>query len=73
MKNILITGGTDGQGKATAHQLAKMGARLLLVGRNRARGEAAVVEITNASGNQASSARAAAAKVAMPALMGRSA
>ncbi len=52
-KNILITGGTDGQGKATAHLLARMGARLLLVGRNRARGEAAVVEITNASGNQA--------------------
>jgi NAD(P)-dependent dehydrogenase (short-subunit alcohol dehydrogenase family) len=51
-KNILITGGTDGQGKATAHQLAKMGARLLLVGRNRHRGEAAVAEIVSASGNK---------------------
>jgi len=52
-KNILITGGTDGQGKATAHQLAKLGARLLLVGRNRHRGEAAVAEIVSASGNKA--------------------
>jgi NAD(P)-dependent dehydrogenase (short-subunit alcohol dehydrogenase family) len=52
-KNILITGGTDGQGKATAHRLAQMGARLLLVGRNRHRGEAAVDEIIRASGNKA--------------------
>jgi NAD(P)-dependent dehydrogenase (short-subunit alcohol dehydrogenase family) len=51
-KNIVITGGTDGQGKATAHQLAKMGARLLLVGRSRDRGEAAVAEIISASGNK---------------------
>jgi NAD(P)-dependent dehydrogenase (short-subunit alcohol dehydrogenase family) len=51
-RNILITGGTDGQGKATAHQLAKIGARLLLVGRNRDRGEAAVAEIISVSGNR---------------------
>ena len=51
-RNILITGGTDGQGKAAAHQLAEMGARLLLVGRNRQRGEAAVAEITAASGSE---------------------
>ena len=51
-KNIVITGGTDGQGKATAHRLAKMGARLLLVGRNRDRGEAAVAEILSVSGNK---------------------
>jgi len=51
-KNILITGGTDGQGKATAHRLAKMDSRLLLVGRNRHRGEAAVAEIVGASGNK---------------------
>jgi NAD(P)-dependent dehydrogenase (short-subunit alcohol dehydrogenase family) len=51
-KNILITGGTDGQGKATAHQLAKIGARLLLVGRNHHRGEAAVAEIISVSGNR---------------------
>jgi NAD(P)-dependent dehydrogenase (short-subunit alcohol dehydrogenase family) len=52
-RNILITGGTDGMGKATAHQLARMGARLLLVSRNRDKGEAAVAEIIDASGNKA--------------------
>ena len=51
-RNILITGGTDGMGKATAHQLAKLGARLLLVGRNRDKGEAAVSEIIRTSGSQ---------------------
>jgi NAD(P)-dependent dehydrogenase (short-subunit alcohol dehydrogenase family) len=40
-------------GKATAHQLAKMGARLLLVSRNRDKGEAAVHEIIRFSGNEA--------------------
>lgn len=51
-RNILITGGTDGIGKATANQLAKMGARLLLVGRNRDKGEAAVSEIIRTSGSE---------------------
>ncbi len=51
-KNILITGGTDGMGKATAIQLAKMGTRLLLVSRNRDKGEAAVSEIISTSGNK---------------------
>jgi len=50
-KNILITGGTDGMGKATAHQLAKLGANLLLIGRNQTKGEAAAAEIIQASGN----------------------
>jgi NAD(P)-dependent dehydrogenase (short-subunit alcohol dehydrogenase family) len=49
-RNILITGGTDGQGKAAAHQLAEMGACLLLVSRNRQKGEAAATEISAASG-----------------------
>jgi NAD(P)-dependent dehydrogenase (short-subunit alcohol dehydrogenase family) len=52
-RNILITGGTSGMGKATAIQLAKMGARLLLVSRNREKGEAAVSEIKQSSGNEA--------------------
>jgi NAD(P)-dependent dehydrogenase (short-subunit alcohol dehydrogenase family) len=52
-RNILITGGTSGMGKATANQLAKMGARLLLVGRNRDKGEAAVTEIIRTSGSGA--------------------
>jgi NAD(P)-dependent dehydrogenase (short-subunit alcohol dehydrogenase family) len=51
-KNILITGGTDGMGKATAHQLAKMGAQLLLIGRNGDKGEAAAAEIIRASGSK---------------------
>jgi NAD(P)-dependent dehydrogenase (short-subunit alcohol dehydrogenase family) len=51
-RNILITGGTSGMGKATAQQLAQMGARLLLVSRNRDKGEAAVSEIKRASGSE---------------------
>jgi len=52
-KNIVITGGTDGMGKATAIRLAEMGARLLLVGRNRDKGDAAVAEIVRTSSSQA--------------------
>jgi len=51
-RNIVITGGTDGMGRATAIQLAEMGAQLLLVGRNRDKGEAAVAEIIRTSGSQ---------------------
>lgn len=50
-KNVLITGGTDGMGMATAQQFAKKGARLLLVGRNREKGETAVTQIIHTSGN----------------------
>jgi NAD(P)-dependent dehydrogenase (short-subunit alcohol dehydrogenase family) len=50
-RNILITGGTDGQGTAAAHQLAKMGASWLLVSRNRQKGEAAATESTAVSGS----------------------
>ena len=41
-KICVITGATSGIGLATAEQLAAAGARLVLVGRDRARGEAAV-------------------------------
>ena len=34
-KSILITGATDGIGEETARQLAEMGARVLIHGRNR--------------------------------------
>ncbi|NIM92172.1 MAG: SDR family NAD(P)-dependent oxidoreductase [Anaerolineales bacterium] len=51
-RNILITGGTSGMGKATASQLAKMGTQLLLIGRNRDKGEAAVIDIKHASGSE---------------------
>lgn len=50
-KVALVTGGTGGIGKATATGLAKQGATVIAVGRNRERGEAAVEEIKAASGS----------------------
>ena len=50
-KVVLITGGTDGIGKATAIGLARLGASLVVVGRDPARGEAAVMDIRRESGN----------------------
>jgi len=52
-QNVVITGGTDGIGKAAAIQLAELGARLLLVSRNPHKGEAAVAEIKRVSVNDA--------------------
>jgi NAD(P)-dependent dehydrogenase (short-subunit alcohol dehydrogenase family) len=48
-KTALITGGTSGIGKATAVALAAMGADVVVVGRNRERGEAALGEIKSQS------------------------
>src|SRR5829696_2082300 len=48
-KTALITGGTSGIGKATAVALAAMGADVVVVGRNRERGEAAIKEIKSQS------------------------
>ena len=45
-KNILITGATDGIGRALALQSAKLGARVILHGRNRKKLEAIHDEIT---------------------------
>lgn len=50
-RNIVITGGTDGMGKAVAIRLAKLGPRLLLISRNPNKGNAAVAEIKQLSGN----------------------
>jgi len=47
----LITGATSGIGKATAMGLANMGASVVMVGRDRGRGEAAMAEIKEKSGN----------------------
>jgi NAD(P)-dependent dehydrogenase (short-subunit alcohol dehydrogenase family) len=52
-KVVLVTGGTNGIGKATATGLARMGATVMVTGRDEARGAAAVSEIKRASGNNA--------------------
>ncbi len=49
---MLITGGTSGIGKATAIALAAMGASVTITGRNRERGEQAVMEVRRESGNE---------------------
>jgi NAD(P)-dependent dehydrogenase (short-subunit alcohol dehydrogenase family) len=51
-KTVLITGGTGGIGKHTAIGLAKLGARVVVTGRDKQRGESAVKEIQKASGNK---------------------
>jgi NAD(P)-dependent dehydrogenase (short-subunit alcohol dehydrogenase family) len=51
-KIVLITGGTSGIGKAAATALAAMGAEVVVTGRNRGRGEAALAEIRRASGSE---------------------
>jgi NAD(P)-dependent dehydrogenase (short-subunit alcohol dehydrogenase family) len=51
-KVVLITGGTSGIGEAAATALAAMGAEVIVSGRNRERGEAAVEEIRRASGSE---------------------
>ena len=48
---ILITGATDGLGKAVAMQLARTGATLLLHGRDEARGKRTLEEIRAQTGN----------------------
>jgi NAD(P)-dependent dehydrogenase (short-subunit alcohol dehydrogenase family) len=50
-KTCLVTGASNGIGKVTARELARMGARVVMAARNRERGEAALAEIRRASGN----------------------
>lgn len=50
-KICLVTGATSGIGKATALGLAHMGATVVMVGRNRQKGETVQQEIRAASGN----------------------
>ena len=51
-KTCLLTGASSGIGRATAQELARLGARLLLVCRDRARGEETVTEIRASTGNR---------------------
>jgi retinol dehydrogenase 14 len=51
-KVALVTGATSGIGKAAALELAKMGAHVIVVGRNLAKTEASVQEIKTQSANQ---------------------
>jgi NAD(P)-dependent dehydrogenase (short-subunit alcohol dehydrogenase family) len=52
-KICLVTGATNGIGKATAQALAQMGATVVIVGRNPAKCAAVVSEIKLSSGNDA--------------------
>jgi len=52
-KICLVTGATNGIGKATAQALAQMGATVVIVGRNPAKCAAVVREIKHISGNDA--------------------
>jgi NAD(P)-dependent dehydrogenase (short-subunit alcohol dehydrogenase family) len=50
-RTVVITGGTGGIGFQSALGIAKTGARVLVTGRNRGRGEAAVRRLVEESGN----------------------
>jgi NAD(P)-dependent dehydrogenase (short-subunit alcohol dehydrogenase family) len=50
-KTALVTGSTDGVGRVVAEQIGKMGARVLVHGRDRPRGEGVVNDIRAAGGS----------------------
>lgn len=52
-KTVVVTGSTAGLGRAAAEELARLGAHVVVMGRDRARTEAAAREIQEAGGNGA--------------------
>ena len=50
-KTVMVTGATSGIGKETALSLAKLGAEVVIVARNRSKGEAVQSQIITSSGN----------------------
>ena len=48
-KTVLVTGATSGIGFVAASQLAAMGARVILVGRNKRKGDSAIKNILNST------------------------
>ncbi|MCH7939152.1 MAG: SDR family NAD(P)-dependent oxidoreductase, partial [Candidatus Marinimicrobia bacterium] len=51
-KTCLVTGANTGIGKETARELAARGAQVLMVCRNREKGEAALGDIVETTGNE---------------------
>lgn len=51
-RTVLVTGSTDGIGKATAMELARRGAKVLIHGRNPEKGRAVLEEIRKRTGNE---------------------
>ena len=44
-KTVVITGGTSGIGEIAAERLAQMGARIVLIARDKSRGEATLARL----------------------------
>ncbi len=49
---VMVTGATNGLGEVTAHELAAMGATVIVVGRSEGKAQRVVADIQRATGNQ---------------------